>query len=145
MTAVERDFLDGPLLHHLADGHRRGFDQRRRAGDGHVLRNRRHAQLHVDDGDLRDLQLDIGGRIPEAFEMRHDRVAARREGRGHVLAGGVADDDALGAGPGVLDADCDAGHDRTLRISDGSLDRGRGLRVRRPGRQEHDGEHGHRN
>ena len=93
-------------------------------------RRRRDAELHAHDRDLRDLEHDLGRLVLEAVDVRDDRVAARRQRRRDVLAGGVGDGRPLAAGGGVADGDRDARHHRALRVGDRALKRGRGLRPR---------------
>ena len=87
VTAVQRNLLHRFLRHHLTDRHRRRVDERGRAGHRDVLGERPQPETQVDDGRLRDAELDLPRLIQKSFEVRGDDVAARRQGRGDVLAG----------------------------------------------------------
>ena len=100
MAAVQRNLLHRPLGHHLADRDRRGLDERRRAGDRDVFGERADAELRLDDRSLRDAEIRMSPSDPEAVDVRDDGVAAGRQRRGDVLAGGVGDGRPLDTGGG---------------------------------------------
>ena len=60
VAAVERQVLHLPRIDVAADGGAGAIDQRRGAGDGHRLLERRRRHLEVDDRLLSDQQLDAG-------------------------------------------------------------------------------------
>ena len=73
------------LGHHLADRHRRGLDERRRAGDRDVLGERADAQLQVERDGLRRAELELALLILESVDVRRDLVMPGRERRRDVL------------------------------------------------------------
>ena len=136
MPAVQRNFLNRLLGHDLPNRDGGRLDERRRAGHGDVFRDGADTQLQIEGDGLGGPDRDLALLVREPFEMRGDLVGAGRERRRHELAGGIGHDVTLLIGRGLAQHNRHAGHDGALRIGDGSLDRGRGLRAhRRDGRK----------
>ena len=132
VPAVQRNFLDGALRHHLAYRDRPGLDDRGRADDGDILGERRDAEPQVDDDRLRDAEIDLPLLILEALQMCDHLVVTRPQRGGDVLSGGAAHDGPLDAGRGIAGDDGHAGHDGALRIGHRALKSRSGLRCSDP-------------
>ena len=117
---------------------RGGVDERRRAGDGHVLGKGADTELQIERDGLRRTEIELPLLVLEPVDVGRDLVVPRRERRRDVGARRIGHNVAILIGRGVVDRDRHARHDCGLRVGDDALKCRSEKRPRRRGGQEPD-------
>ncbi len=122
MAPVQRNFLDGALCHRLAYGDGRCVDERRCAGDGHVLRQRADRHPQIERHRLGRPQIDVADLILETVQVRDHVIPAGRERGRDELARRIGRGRTFEVRRRVLDRDRHARHHGRLRVGGRALE-----------------------